>query len=442
MCAFSKSYIGKGVSRFLVPVVLVNFLLQVSQADQLSLVPSQISLAPLTPGDQGVGWILGPAKTRLGDGAEISIPEDYRFVGASGARMLLQHMGNPVPDGMAGLLAPNSGKWWVVLQFSGVGYLKNLEKLSAVDSAQVLKGVRERIGDQNTMRIQQGMPPITSVDWAIQPAFDTGHNTLEWAFRADSAPGPVINHTVRMFGRRGFWDVTAVQPDQPSAEKIPLTDMMKGISFNTGERYQDYQPGDKIAKIKLENLIAGEPDKQEVSALMKGAIWAGVVLIAASIAGVVVVLRRKLRIQKSALDRDCPTGRDPGLVALFHNGNGSHNRNGARRKRAFNYQKYYADMMLQVSSGPSLLTGVSGTNGKRVAHETNGWHPPQTQEPTANQIILRANLELIANQTNLIEEQKRLLQEQSKLIEEKSRLIREKNQLLEKQAELFERDLL
>jgi hypothetical protein len=281
------------------------------------------------------------------------------------------------------------------------------------------------------------------VSWATPPTYDASRKALEWEFRAEVKPTGVLNHTLRLFGRKGFLDGTAVQPDRSSSEAIPLNEVMKNITFNSGRSYQDYQPGDKIAKTKLVELIAGPATETKLGPFIQGAIWGGVVLVAGGIAGIVVVLRRKYKIQKISVEQ--PTGRDPGLAALFHNGNGS-NRNGSRRKKAFNYQKYYSDMMLQVSSGPSSLETMLVTNGKRPVRETNGWHPPQPQPPVegtaVNQAIMHANLELIANQTNLIEEQKRLLQEQSKLIEEKSRLIREKNQILEKQAELFERDLL
>jgi hypothetical protein len=113
-------------------------------------------------------------------------------------------------------------------------------------------------------------------------------------------------------------------------------------------------------------------------------------------------------------------------------------RNGAHRRREFNYHKYYSDMMLEVSAGPSI--SQPALNGKRVA-SASPERVLSTDSPTHPSIV-RANRELIANQTQLIEEQKRLLQEQGRLIEEKSRLIHEKTQILEKQAELLERDLL
>ncbi|HZL43986.1 MAG TPA: hypothetical protein VFD66_11995, partial [Verrucomicrobiae bacterium] len=159
------------------------------------------------------------------------------------------------------------------------------------------------------------------------------------------------------------------------------------------------------------------------------------VLVAGLIVGSILLGRRMLR--KERMSRAFPDYEEYGhaLSPVFSNGK---MRNGAHRRREFNYQKFYSDMMLEVSAGPSIAQPA--LNGKRVASAI----PDRvlSTDGTMHQSIVRANRELIANQTQLIQEQKRLLQEQGRLIEEKSRLIHEKTQILEKQAELLERDML
>lgn len=395
-----------------------------------------MSLLPLAPSGEEPQWLLGPGKASLKDFATLEVPEGYRFTDAKGARIILKRMKKHASPNLVGFLTPDTGKFWVILEFTGLGYVKDLDKSTEFDAAATLKAVRALIERQNEYLVKAGAAPITSVDWAIQPAFDANRYTLEWALRAETPSEKMVNQTVRMLGRRGALDIVAVQRDQGSFEPVPLRDLAKNISFNPGERYTDYQRGDKLATVGLVALIAGEENHTTGRFMAKAGIWAGVVFLAGALAGVVVVIRRMRQSQKNA--RAYPTGRDPGLASLFHNGNGVNGRDGARRRKMFNYHKFYSDMMLQVSSGPTAL--MPATNGKPVAHETNGRVYPH--DTIVNQAIVHANLELIANQTNLIQEQKRLLHEQSRLIEEKSRLIREKNEVLEKQAELFERDLL
>ena len=110
----------------------------------------------------------------------------------------------------------------------------------------------------------------------------------------------------------------------------------------------------------------------------------------------------------------------------------------SRRRKVFDYHKFYTDMVLQVSHTSEAETS------------TSGWYPNDagrivyvlSQDGGLSQAAPGANLDLIANQKSLIEEQKRLIQEQTKLIEEKTKLIKEKNQLLDRQAELIESHIL
>ncbi|MFO1488934.1 MAG: hypothetical protein U1F65_10690, partial [Verrucomicrobiota bacterium] len=111
------------------------------------------------------------------------------------------------------------------------------------------------------------------------------------------------------------------------------------------------------------------------------------------------------------------------------------------RRRAFDYQKYYSDMMMQVST--RAYSGMPLRQAEEVVEE-----PVDTSSviPAAINAIADAQKsaasELIARQKDFIEEQRRLMLQQTKLIEERSRLIEEKNQLLAKQSEMLENHLL
>ena len=125
---------------------------------------------------------------------------------------------------------------------------------------------------------------------------------------------------------------------------------------------------------------------------------------------------------------------------------GSNHRQGARRRKIFDYHRFYTDTVMKLSSS-GYTAEVPPRNGHTNGH-ANGHSPASAidaQSPSngaANQALMQAHLDLIANQKELIEEQKRLMIQQAKLIDEKTKLIAEKSQLLDRQTELFERDLL
>ena len=103
------------------------FFPQCCQAQQLSLLSGSANQAQIT-------WTSGPADASLGTLADIKIPKGYRFTDATGAGALLGKMNNPVPQGLVGILAPESGQWWVVLEYKDIGYLKDADK-SKIDAA-------------------------------------------------------------------------------------------------------------------------------------------------------------------------------------------------------------------------------------------------------------------------------------------------------------------
>jgi len=157
-------------------------------------------------------------------------------------------------------------------------------------------------------------------------------------------------------------------------------------------------------------------------------------------------------------------GNGNGAVA---NGNGNGNGKDMKRKRMFNYHKFYTEMVLQ---GPSpvvadnysaydldLYTAAHvngygnnsngnsqrnhGNNGNGHSNGNvngNGNSGSESNGNGSNAMLTAAHNELIATQRGLIEEQKRLIQEQGRLIEEKAKLLAEKDRLIERQAQRFD----
>lgn len=463
-----------------------------------------LSLSLTSPNEALTGWTSGPANASLGTLADIQIPKGYRFTGAEGAGDLLTRMNNPIPRGLVGILAPESGRWWAVLTYKNIGYLRNAGR-HPIDAAAILKDISDRAQRQNEDRMIHNLPPISSVHWKLPPLFDAKTHTIEWAVQVKTRSAEVINHTICLLGRQGVLDATVVEPYQVGTDLAPLKEVMKNITFKPGQLYTDYQKGDTVANIGLAELIAGGDDSTDApkvavaSATKNAGVWswyeyAGVGVL---VGGCVLLLRRTFRRGRKIRSVLSP----PPAANAIHNGNGAGNsdasahghvatitttslvsgisangheaagvkpgnvgagdlkskrmvvrngynhRPGARRKRIFDYHRFYTDTVLKLSSGTytevAPLNGRANGNGLAKGHPID--HIVEGQPPihgNANQALVQAHLDLIANQKELIEEQKRLMIQQAKLIEEKSKLIAEKSQLLDRQTELFERDVL
>jgi hypothetical protein len=205
--------------------------------------------------------------------------------------------------------------------------------------------------------------------------------------------------------------------------------------------------------------------------------WAGAALFACAAAVGGIILARKLHQQKALVaagavatpapqksfslpsngkgngskpfrlnHRPAKTGK---LVNNHANGNGKDN---AKRRRMFNYHKFYTEMVLQ---GPSPSTVAENSYNPyagyyveyeppRINNNGNGHNGNGNVNGNGNghHDANGAHVDLLATQKSLIQNQQRLIDEQARLIEEKSRLIAEKNQLLERQSQMLDNNLL
>jgi uncharacterized membrane-anchored protein len=405
-----------------------------------------------------VNWIQGPAKANLGNYAEITIPEGYRFASADDAAALLKIMKNPVPKTLAGILTPAGGKFMVVFEFTDIGYVQDDGK-EQLNPVAILKTLRQKVERENEQAVKNGTPAITFVDWASAPEYNRNTHTLEWSIEASSGSGKAVNHVMRVFGREGVLDGIAVQPDRAGDDAIPLRGLMAGVAFKPGHAYADYRKGDTISTQGLNELITadGSTEKAGVSLALILSLAGGAVVV---LGGVGFWLwRKKARGQQAQPEEKRKVSTVPAAVAAAHqngsaqllprsvvstrervvsvngNGNGNGKTNGhahkPKRKRIFNYQKYYSDLLFQVSDR-AYETDVlkPHVNGRRAISAP-------AADKSSDSSALSSNVGLIESQKHLIEEQQRLIREQTKLIEEKTKLIQEKNQVLEKQAELF-----
>jgi uncharacterized membrane-anchored protein len=374
-------------------------------------------------------------KANLGEYAQIEVPKGYRLFDAGAARVLLERMHNPVSPSLVGVLAPENGKWWAVLEFNEIGYVKDLDAKNE-DFGAILKAVQSKNDAQN-VPLGQGAARILSVSWRTEPKYDADTHSLEWAFLAEGQSAKVVNRTIALFGRRGALNITTVQSyDQAQADAVPLNEVVKWITFKEGQSYADYQTGDKIATGGLKELVMGDQpsdtkrDEMSAASAPGSARWVYLGVGGCGVLGAGLLIFSKLGSRKT---RSRPYTNGHAVPALQANGANGHS--SAVRQKRFNYYKFYSEMVMQVSG--NTYGWASPANGHSRPHVAASATPVATPA-TPSQALANANLELIACQNNLIEEQRNLMREQTRIIEEKAKLIKEYNHLMEKWSEDLE----
>ena len=204
-----------------------------------------------------LNWLKGPTKANLQGIAEIDVPKDYMFVDGSGARKMMEAIGNFTSGQEVGLLAPTNLVWFAIFRFSNDGYVKDDEK-DKLNADKILRSIREGTEQGNEERKRRGWPDMKVVGWQQPPAYNSETHNLEWAVIGESEGERVINYNTRILGRRGVMEVKlVVASEQLEASLAKYQGLLSGYDYKSGERYAEYKSGDKVAKYGLAALITG-----------------------------------------------------------------------------------------------------------------------------------------------------------------------------------------
>ena len=202
-------------------------------------------------------WTVGPGTAKVGNQAEIKVPEGARFTGSAGTRKMLEMMHNPTGGSELGLLTNDELDWFVIFEFEDIGYVKDADK-EKLDGQAILESLREGNEAGNEERKKRGWAPITIVGWHTAPFYNKETNNLEWCIKGASEGHDIVNYNIRILGRGGVMSANLlVAPEQLDVTLPGIKTMLKGFSYIEGQKYSEWKSGDKIAKYGLSALVVG-----------------------------------------------------------------------------------------------------------------------------------------------------------------------------------------
>ncbi len=235
-----------------------------------------------------IPWQEGPVTGQLGDIARIEVPEGFRFTGRDGVRRFMELTQNPVTGDELGVLVspagPDDQTWFVIFEFNPIGYVKDDEK-GTLDADAILKSLKAGNERGNDERRKRGWATLDLLGWSTPPRYDPVTNNLTWAIRASSEGSEVINHSVRLLGRRGVMDADLVLGPTQVTTAVPEFDrLLTGFEFAPGNRYAEWVKGDKVAAYGLTALVAGGVGAAAAKRGLLGKLWKLLVLGAVAVA--------------------------------------------------------------------------------------------------------------------------------------------------------------
>src|SRR6185436_15198254 len=180
---------------------------------------------------ESIQFSKGPALGDLGDTAQVKVPEGYVFAGGKDTRTIMETMQNTTSGKELGFLAPAGEDWFVVFEFSPVGYVKDDEK-DSLDADAILQSIKDGTAKGNQERARRGWAPLTILGWATAPHYNEATHNLEWAVRLESEGSTGVNHNTRLLGRGGVMEVTLVTGPDTLAETLPkFNALVSGFQF-------------------------------------------------------------------------------------------------------------------------------------------------------------------------------------------------------------------
>lgn len=229
---------------------------------------------------ESVKWQNGPCSVNLGGVAELRVPIGYIFAGGADTKKLMEVMGNIPSDEEVGFLSPSESDWFVVYEFSEVGYIKDDEK-NSLDADALLKTIQKSTVEGNKIRKKRGFPSMLNITWLDKPHYDEATHNLEWAIQGEDDTGSTfVNHNTRMLGRKGMMVVTLVaDPSNITAVMPDYQASLKDFSFKAGNTYAEFKQGDKLASYGLTALVAGGATAVAVKTGLFKYLWKFIVFI-------------------------------------------------------------------------------------------------------------------------------------------------------------------
>lgn len=242
---------------------------------------------------QKLDWVKGPATVDVAGNSKLVVPEGFVFLDEASTTRYLE-MNQNLTGGNEVMIAPRDLGWGAYLRFADEGYVKDDEQ---IDAAELLKALQEGAEAENGERKRRGWSELHIIDWAVPPAYSAGSKRLEWATLLESEGGRSVNFSTKVLSRRGHTSVIlASAPEDLAAARPQLEMLLGGYTFNDGERYADFVPGDKVATYGLAALVLGGAaaiaSKKGLWAVIGAFIVSKIKIIIAAVVGIGALLKK------------------------------------------------------------------------------------------------------------------------------------------------------
>ncbi len=217
--------------------------------------------------EQSFKYQTGKIELTQGNGT-LNVPKGFKFLDSKQTQYVLHDLwGNPEDTTVLGSLVPeNRGvtygdSWLFVINYQPDGYVKD-DDANEIDYDELLEQMKEDTKVSNEERKKLGYETAELVGWASKPFYDSNLKVLHWAkeIKFGNADVNTLNYDLRVLGRRGMYNVSAVSNMSELQEvKSSIPGIINSIQFKDGDKYIDFDSStDTVAAWTIGGLVAGK----------------------------------------------------------------------------------------------------------------------------------------------------------------------------------------
>lgn len=233
-------------------------------------------------------YVSGPTQVKIGDQAEIEVPEGFFYVDRSDVSNFLEWTGNLPSDGYLGMLAKKEMDWWVLFSFDPFGYVKDDEKTD-LNADEMLDSLKASVRERNDERKRRGMDTLEVLRWVKPPHYNESTHNLEWSTLIKASDETMtVNHNTRYLGRYGVMEVELIANDENFEGTLSaFNDVNQSFRYSETNKYAAWLPGDKVAEYGLTALVVGGAAAVAAKGGLFKGLWKLLVFAAVGLAGFV-----------------------------------------------------------------------------------------------------------------------------------------------------------
>ncbi|MGH2566943.1 MAG: DUF2167 domain-containing protein [Bacteroidota bacterium] len=176
--------------------------------------------------------------------ARIVLPSGFSILAQTEAFKFLAPFYHPNPDVDALLLPPNTGApWYIKFKFYRSGYASLDQLQDDVEGLDLFQELRKKTREENRQREREGYFTVNVTRSIERPTLDTERPMVDFAVETLQSTDFSVERHILLPSRSGILHCTVVclQGTYPAVKQLS-NEIIAALTFNAGERYEDFDP--------------------------------------------------------------------------------------------------------------------------------------------------------------------------------------------------------